>query len=156
MLTRIGNMIWASVAVLVLVMAEAGCHSALSTSPFRPQHAPITLLEVLFASVAVVWFAGALSLFCRKVPARIGWTSSLIGSGASVCFFTVMVVGLVWVSLNPGSPDNNRLRELGVSAFERASASILAVMQFSIPLVISVLLFLGLLLKRRELMGHSR
>jgi hypothetical protein len=155
MLTRIGNMIWASLALLVLMGAEAGCHSALSPSPSRLHHGPITVREVMFASVVLLWFAGAARLLFRKRPARIGWISSVVGAGASVCFFTAMVLGLIWVGLHPDSPDTNRLRELGVSAAERTFTSILCVMQFSVPLAISLLLFVGLLLKRRELVGGS-
>jgi hypothetical protein len=155
MFIRIGNMVWASLALLVFVMAEAGCHSALSASPARSHHGPITLLEVLFDVVVLVWFAGAVTLFLRKVPARIGWTSSLVGVVAAICFFSAGVVTLVWVSLEPNSPDNVRLSELGVGAAERAFTSMTAIIMFCIPLGISVLLCIGLLLKRRELLGSA-
>ena len=69
MFTRIGNLIWASLALLVLLGAEAGCRSALSHSPPRLHHGPITIREISLVLVVLIWLAGAVGLFLGKRPA---------------------------------------------------------------------------------------
>ena len=102
MLTLVGNLILASLALLVGFMAEAGYDSALSP---LPPHGPITTREVVLDALVIFWFAGAVMLFYRKRTAW--WVGSLIGIGASVCFFTACLVAVVGSCVFPSS-DNAR------------------------------------------------
>jgi hypothetical protein len=103
MFTRVSNLILASLALLIILIVEAGYDSALVLA--RPHHGPISVRKILIDAIVIFWFAGALGLFSRK---RIAWVGSLLGIGASVCFFVsclVDVVGLwVFQSSNPAYP----------------------------------------------------
>jgi hypothetical protein len=144
MLTRIGNLILASLALMVSLMGEAGCHSAVSSSPPHP-HGPITIREILIDSIVIFWFAGALGLFSRK---RLAWIGSLVGTGASACFFAVSLVTIVGLYIFPNA-DMERLRDLGGSGY--MAALIIGVGEFSVLLVVCLGLFIGLLRMRKEL-----
>jgi hypothetical protein len=144
MLTRVGNLILASLALMVSLMGEAGCHSAVSSSPPHP-HGPITIREIAMDSIVIFWFAGALGLFSRK---RLAWIASLVGIGASACFFAVSLVTIVKLYIFPNA-DMERLRDLGGSGY--IAALIIVVGESSILLAVCLGLFIGLLRMRKEL-----
>jgi len=144
MLTRVGNLILASLALMVSLGAEAGCHSAVSSSPPHP-HGPITIREVVMDSIVIFWFVGALGLFSRR---RLAWIASLVGIGASACFFALSLVTIVRLYIFPNA-DMERLRDLGGSGY--IAALIIGVGESSVLLAVCLGLFIGLLRMRKEL-----
>src|SRR5208283_4659139 len=128
LLIRVGNLILASLTFLVSLMGEAGCHSAVSSSPPRLHHGPITIREIIIDSIALFWFAGALGLFSRK---RLAWIGSLVGTGASACFFAVSLVTIVGLYIFPNA-DMERLRDFGIGGY--FVALVIAVGEFSVLL----------------------
>lgn len=145
LLIRVGNLILASLAFVVSVMAEAGCHSAVSSSPPRLHHGPITAWEILKDLIAVFWFAGALGLFSRK---RLAWAGSLLGTAAAACFFATLFVEMVGLYIFPNA-DMERLRDMGSSGY--IAALVIMVGEFSVLFAISLGLFVGLIRMRKEL-----
>jgi hypothetical protein len=130
---------------MVSLMGEAGCHSAVSSSPPRLHHGSLTILEIVMDSIVIFWFAGAVGLFSRR---RIAWIGSLVGTGASVCFFAVSLVTIVGLYIFPNA-EMERIRDLGTSGY--IAALVIAVGEFSVLLAISLGLFIGLLKMRKEL-----
>jgi hypothetical protein len=145
MFTRVGNIIFASVALLVFLMSEAGCHSAVSSSRSRLQHGPVTVREIVADSIVLIWFAGAVGLSSRK---RLAWIGSLLGVGASACFFAASLVMILWLYFHP-SPEMGRTQALDGAGFIATHA--IAVGEFAILLSLSLALFIGLLQMRKEL-----
>jgi hypothetical protein len=145
MLTRVGNLILASLALLISLGSEFGCHSAFSSSPPKPQHGPITVPEIVMDSIALFWFVGAVGLFSRK---RLAWIGSLVGTGASACFFAVSLVTIAGLYIFPNA-DMERLRGFGIDGY--IFTLIFIVVEFSVLLAVSLGLFIGLLRMRKEL-----
>ena len=143
MLVRVGNMILASLALVVCFMAEAGCHSALSPSPSRPHHGPVTVREILMDAVVIFWFVAALALSSKR---RIAWIGSLLGTGVSACFFGAGTIVITGLCLFPSAGD---ARNWGVSG--RIFLFIFAGGMCLVFLATSVGLFVGLLRMRKEL-----
>jgi hypothetical protein len=145
MLTLVGNLILASLALLVCFMGEAGCHSALSSLPPHP-HGPITIREVVQDALVICWFAGAVGLFYRK---RIAWwLGSLIGIGATACFFGALLGAAVWSCFFPDA-SMERLKDHGSVVY--AMALVFLFGQFSLLVAVSLGLFVGLFRMRRDL-----
>jgi len=146
MTTRVGNLILASAAVLISLIAwrgwrwagSVGHHSPTASDPFLP----LLLLLIL----AACWFAGAIGLFFHK---RVAWLVSLLGAGTSVCFCGALIVGLVWVYFHPIA-DTGSGRDFPVAVL------LIALLQFSFPLAASLALVLGLLRMRTVLFGLCR
>jgi hypothetical protein len=142
MLTRVGNLILASLALMVSLMGEAGCHSAVSSLPPHP-HGPITIREVVMDSIVIFWFAGALGLFSRR---RLAWAGSLLGTGASACFFATSLVTVIGLCIFP-SAEQARDWDFGGRIF----SLIFGGGMFSALLAVSLGLFVGLIRMRKEL-----
>jgi hypothetical protein len=134
-MTRVANMLMASIALLIALMGEAGCHSALSSGPARLHHGPITAREILIDSVALIWFVGALGLSSGK---RFGWVPSLIAVEASVCCFGAVIAVTVSLYFSPKASDI-------------MPGIVIGALQFSGLFAISVVLFIGLLKMRKDL-----
>jgi hypothetical protein len=134
-MTRIGNIVLACIALLLAFMAEAGCHSALSSAPQRVSHGAVTLREVLVDSITVLWFAGAASVSAGR---RFGWIPSLIGSGAAAAFLGVLSVGL-WTAY------------LSQTGREELAGVIVGSVSFGVMCAACVAVFIGLIRIRREL-----
>jgi hypothetical protein len=149
MLVRIANLIFASVAFMSAMMAECGVRAWAGSPPVRPH--PITALGLLMDLIALCWFTGALGLFFRK---RLAWIGSMIGAGASVCFWASMLVMGIGLFLFPNLFPNaqmERLRNLGGHGY--VFGIVATVLYVSIVLAISLGLFIGLLRKRKDLLG---
>ena len=144
MFTRVGNLILASLALMVSLMGEAGCHSAVSALPPHP-HGPVTIREVVMDAIVIFWFAGALGLFSRK---RLAWIGSLIGTGASACFFAACLVTIVWLYIFPNA-EMMRDKDFGIGGY--IAALVIGAGQFSVLLAVCLGLFIGLLRMRKEL-----
>jgi hypothetical protein len=142
LLIRVGNLMLASFAFLVSIMAEAGCHSALSSSSPHP-HGPITIYEVVRDSIVILWFAGALGLFSRS---RTAWVGSLVGSAATTCFFATIPIMVVWMYIFPTA---ETLPGHG-SAIMGYIGVLLFAGLFSLLSAICFGLFIGLLKMRKE------
>ncbi len=134
-MTRLGNMFLACSALLVAFMAEAGCHSALSSGPPRVSHGPVTLREVLVDSVAVIWIAGAVGVSSGR---RFGWIPSLIGTGATAIFFGSSFVGIWILYFSPEEPQLLAGVIIGSALFAGLCMACVAV-------------FIGLIKMRKEL-----
>jgi hypothetical protein len=145
LLVRIGNLFLASLACLVMLMAEAGCHSALSSAPPRLRHGPITAWEILRDLVAVFWFAGAVGLFSHK---RLAWVGSLLGTGISACFFATLLVETVALYFLPDA-GVGQIRDRGDGGY--IIALIVFAGEFSVLLMASLALFVGLFRMRKQL-----
>jgi len=145
--TRIGNLILASFALLIFVMAESGCHSALSSSPPRLHHDPVTAREIVMDSIVLFWFAGAVGLSSRR---RLAWIGSLLGVGASACFFAVALVGLVGLYMFPNE-EMHRLRYISGTASGYLAGLVIGVVEFSVVLALLLAVFIGLLKMRKDL-----
>ncbi len=144
LLIRAGNLILASFFFLAMLMGEAGCHSALSSSPPRLHHGPVTIREIVMDSITLVWFAGAVGLFFRR---RLAWIGSLVGTGASAGLFGALGVTAV-TFLFPGA---EVWQERGSALATRVIAIIGTAGFFSVLLAVSLALFIGLLRMRKEL-----
>jgi hypothetical protein len=126
-------------------MAEAGCHSAVSSSPPRLHHGPITAWEIFKDLVVVFWFAGALGLFSRK---RLAWIGSLLGNGATACFFATLLVELAGLYIFPNA-DTERTRDR--SGVGYIVALVIMAGEFLLLFAISSGLFVGLIRMRKDL-----
>jgi uncharacterized membrane protein len=149
--TSIINLMAASGVFLISIMAESGCHSALSMSPPRTHHPPITIREISMDLVALVWFAGAAGLFFRK---RTAWIGSLLGVGASVCVLTALLaaaMGLCFFSSTEADSYSGG-NQAGVGYI---FAIVVTLIQVSIMLAICLWLLLGLIQMRKEVFAHS-
>jgi len=142
MLIQVGNLILASLALMISLMGEAGCHSAVSTSPPH-HHGTITIREVVTDLVVIFWFAGALGLFSRQ---RFAWVGSLVGTGASACFFAEGLVGVFTLCIFPSAEE---ARDWGLGA--RMFSLVIGGGQCAFFLAVSLGLFVGLLKMRKEL-----
>jgi hypothetical protein len=142
------NLMMASGALLIFIMGESGCHSALSMSPPRP-HPPMTVRELAMDSMVLFWFAGAVGLFFRK---RLAWVGSVIGAGVSASFVTACLVGIIVAYLYPDA-DMNRLKEIGAAGY--IFALVAGLTQFFLLLALSLHLLIGLLRMRKELFAAS-
>ena len=93
-------------------------------------------------SITLVWFVGALGLFSRR---RLPWIGSLIGVGASVCFFAACLLAIVRFHIYPNTDEGlfTDIRTVGFVVF--------ALGMFTIPFALSLGLFIGLLKMRSEL-----
>ena len=140
MLTRVGNLILASFALLESLVTG---HPPLSFSLRR--HFPLTVRGAVIDAIVIIWFAGALGLFSRR---RWAWIGSLIGTGASACFFGVSLVTTVWSYIFPNADmqHGRDTTDLGY-IFEL----IFTVGVLSVFLAIASGLFFGLLRMRKEL-----
>jgi hypothetical protein len=141
------NLILASGAILITIMAFSGCRSALSPPP-PPNPHPETARGIIMDLVAVCWFAGALGLFSCK---RLAWVASVVGAGAAVCFFGASFFTIIALYLYP-TEEMNRNRnfgDFGNTGYIFALISI--VTQFSFLLAISLRLLIGLFRMRRDI-----
>ena len=146
MLTRAGNLIFASFALLISIGVEIGCHSALMFSPPRSHHPPITVREIVMDAVALFWFAGAVGLFFRK---RLAWVGSLVGVGATVCDIAAFLIEFIWFNLYPNAEMYRLNPDIGSPGDTRAFYD--SIIELSLLLVLSLGLFIGLLRMRKEL-----
>jgi hypothetical protein len=139
MVIRIGNLILASGAVLVSLIAWLGWHWAGSYGHRSPTASEPLLPLLLVLILATCWLAGAVGLFFHK---RMAWLVSLLGAGASVCSCGALIFGLIWVFLHPNA-------DTGPSQDFPVAVVLIALLQFSIPLAASLALVRGLLRMRR-------
>jgi hypothetical protein len=147
---RIANLICASVAFLSMTMATCGVRAWAGSPPVRPH--PMTARGLIMDLIALCWFAGAVGLFFRK---RLAWVGSVIGTGASVCFWAAALVTGMGLFLFPDLFPNaqmERLRSSGLAGYN--IAIVFALIYLSVLLAISLGLFIGLLRKRKELLGR--
>ncbi len=143
---RLGNLIFASLALSIFVMGELGCHSALSSSPPRLHHPPVTIREIVVDSMVLIWFVAAVALFFRS---RLAWIGILLGIGAAVCFSVWLLIGIAGEYLFPNS-EAQHLRESSIVAY--ILALVVGLGFFAVCFGLSLGLFIGLLKKRIELM----
>jgi hypothetical protein len=140
------NLIIVSGALLIFIIGESGCHSALSMSPPRLHHPPITVRELATDSVTLFWFAGAVGLFFRK---RLAWVGSLFGVGASVCVLTAFLAAGIGVCLYPTAETEQYIcRDQAGGGY--IFAYVVTLTQFSILLAICLRLLFGLFQTRKE------
>jgi hypothetical protein len=145
LLIRVGNLIMASFFFLAMLMGEAGCHSALSSSPPRLHHGPVTIREIAMDAITLIWFAGALGLFSRR---RLAWIGSLVGVGALVCASVAILATVAGLYLFSWG---ELMQDQGVARVSHIFA-IVATAGFCLVLFAgSVGLFIGLLRMRKEL-----
>jgi hypothetical protein len=142
MLVRIANLIFASGALLISVMAMTGARWAGSPPPTPHM---FTAREFVGDMLILCWFAGAVGLFFRK---RLAWISSLVGVGASVCFLAVSFVMIIGLYLFPNE-DMRRLSDIGGSGY--VAGLIIAAVEFTVLLVLLSALFIGLVKTRKHL-----
>jgi uncharacterized membrane protein len=142
MLVRIANLIFASGALLISVMALTGARWAGSPPP--TPHI-FTVREFVGDLVISFWFAGAIGLFFRK---RLAWISSLVGVGTSVCFIAVAFATIIGLYLFPNE-DMHHLRDIGGSGY--IAALVIAIVEFSVLLALFSALFIGLFKMRKDL-----
>ena len=145
MTTRVGNLLASSAAVLISVGAWRGWHWAGSRGHASPTAHDLYLPLLLALILATCWLASAVGLFFHK---RMAWVASVVGAGTSVCLSGALIVGLVWVYSHPSA-------EAGPADFS-AAVLVLALLQFSVPLVASLALVLGLVRIRPSLFGNCR
>jgi hypothetical protein len=145
LLICVGNLILASFFFLVMLMGEAGCRSALSSSPPRLHHGPVTIREIAMDSITLVWFAGAVGLFSRR---RLAWVGSLVGVGALACAFAAILATVAGLHL---SSSGELMQYQGVARVSHIFA-ITGIAGFCLVLfAVSLGLFIGLLRMRKEL-----
>jgi hypothetical protein len=145
------NLIIASGALLILIAGESGCHSALSMSPPRLYHPPVTIREVAMDSVILVWFAGAVGLFFRK---RLAWIGSVIGAGASALLFAAILVTGIQIYLYP-TPETEQYGTPAQDVAGHLFAFVFLQALFSTLLAIVLRLLWGLVQMRKELFVRS-
>ena len=138
------NLILASGAILITIMAISGCHSAVSPSPPPSPHRE-TARGIIMDLVAVCWFAGALGLFSHK---RLAWVGSIIGAGTTICFFGACFFELIALYLYP-TTEMNQIRDSGDAG--HILAMMVGVTQFSLLFAIAFRLLIGLLQMRRDI-----
>jgi hypothetical protein len=100
------------------------------------------------SAVVLIWFSGAIGLLFRK---SIGWFGSLLGSGITAGFFVWAIIVLVSLYHHPNA-ELTRLKDMGGRVdygFVIFSVGVFV----SIPAIISAVLFVGLLFKRKELVA---
>jgi hypothetical protein len=143
------NLIFASVAFMSGVMAEFGVRAWAGSPPARPH--PVTARGLIMDLIVLCWFAGAVGLFFRK---RLAWVGSMIGSGASVCLWAAALVTGIGLFFFPNHFPNAQMERLRNDGQAGYIFSIVATLLYvSFLLAISLGLFIGLLRKRKELLG---
>ena len=140
MLTRVGNLLLASLALLLSLVTG---HPPLSFS--LRHHFPLTVRGALTDAIVIIWFAGALGLFSRR---RWAWIGSLLGTGAWACLFGVSLISTVWLYVYPNA-DMQQLRDTSGPGY--IFELVLRVGVLSVFLAIASGLFFGLLRMRKEL-----
>jgi hypothetical protein len=106
------------------------------------------LRGVTMNAVVLIWFTGAIGLLFRKA---IGWFCSLIGSGIAAGFFVSAIIELVSLIHHPNA-QLTRLKDMGGPVDLQFVYFVVGAFM-SIPAIISLLLFVGLLFKRKELVA---
>jgi len=132
-------------------MATCGVRAWAGSPPSRPHALNASWLIMIL--MVLCWFAGALGLFFRK---RLAWVCSMVGAGASVCVFAGILVTGIGLSLFPNLFPNaqmDRLRSFGHTGYY-VFGIVFALMYVFVLLAISLSVFIGLLRKRKELLGH--
>jgi hypothetical protein len=141
------NLIFASGAALMTLMAVSGCRWAGSPPP--SPHYPLNGRELIAGLIVISWLAGAVGLFFRK---RLAWVGSVIGVGSSVSFFDAGLVVAIAVYFYPDA-ELNRVKEFGMNGYIFAFVYMFTV--FSILLAVCLRLLLGLFQMRKEIFAAS-
>jgi hypothetical protein len=142
---RIANVILASSAFLILTIAMCGGRWA-GTPQWR-EHSLDGYGLIMFL-IVLCWFAGAVGLFFRK---RLAWVASMIGVGVSVCLFAAALWTTMGLFIFPDA-EMDHLRNFGGGGY--ILAMIVSITEFLLLLAISLGLLIGLLRKRKELVGR--
>ena len=145
MITRLGNLLFASFALLIIVIGQLGCRSALSSSEPRPPQFPDSISGVLMGLVALVWFVSAVGLFFRK---RLAWVASLAGVAVAMCFAATGLAVIGWLFLFPDA-HMEKLKSYGSPGYILSAVTALG--EFAGVLALLSAIFIGLLKMRKEL-----
>ena len=150
MLVRTGNLIFASCAFVLDLMVLCGVRHA---GPPPISHYLDNARGIIVDLIVLCWFAGAVGLFFRK---RLAWVCSLIGVGASVCLFgaiSVTGIGLFFFPHFFPNAEMEKLRNMGGYPGGYTFAIVFVTTWFLFLLASSIGLFIGLLRKRKNLLG---
>jgi len=100
MLTRIGNLIFASFFLLLVI----GRDWRWAGSPAPSPHVPMTFYGVLLTALIGIWFVAAIFLF---VQSRIAWFGSLVGVALALGFYMFVIVSLFSEFLFPNTQQSH-------------------------------------------------
>jgi hypothetical protein len=142
---RVGNLVMACLAVLLFASGWADWGWAgfgwQGKPPFEPP--PLDAWTFLQGFIVLCWLSGAIGLFYRKKLALI---SSLIGLGAFALLFGGMLASALWLFAFP-TAELQKMERTGGYGF----GAVFLITVFSVPLGISLSLFVKLMRGRKEL-----
>jgi hypothetical protein len=142
---RICNLIFASLAVLIILGGLNGCRWAGSSSPPRlhPFSDFMTPTGIIMSAIAISRLAGAFGLFSGK---RLAWVGSVIGAVAATFSFASRLVGFFVIFIHP-SAEIIEIRNSPNGGYIFVMVFYLTL--FSLLLAFAVRLVIGLLHLRR-------
>ena len=141
MLTRIGNLFFASCFLLMVI----GRDWRWAGSPAPTQHGPMPVYGIVLTAVICIWFLAAVILFIRS---RLAWLVSLVGLGQTVIFFAWVLMSIAGDYFFPNAQMQHDREMTGAVASVMALLTALGF--FSVWLAVSLGLFIRLLKMRRE------
>jgi hypothetical protein len=153
MLTRIGNMILASlfsflVCFIFLTMIWPDNWRLLSPPPPRPSVETWPFYDKVVAwaigiLVICIWVISAAFLFDRR---RFAWFGSLLGVGSAICLFVCLLIDAVWeIVFSSRVEDSYSSGAAFIIGMISAFGFIIGCLTFS------VVIFIGLIKNRKEL-----
>lgn len=151
MLTRIGNLVLASLFLLLVLFVALAMNwpdnwGLLSPPPHplvepRPFYNPVVAWTIC-VSVIWIWVISAAFLFVRR---RFAWFGSLLGVGSAICLLMGILIEAVWEGFF-----SSRTEEY--SSFAAYAIGMIFGFGFLIGwLTFSIAVFIGLIKNRREL-----
>ena len=141
MLTRIGNLIFASGFLLMIIGRDWRWAGSSATTT----HGPMPILGIALTTIICTWFLAALILFFRS---RLAWFVSLAGLGQTVLFFAWVLMSIAGEYFFPNAQMLHDREMTG------AVASVIALLMafgfFGVWLAVSLGLFIRLLKMHSE------
>lgn len=142
MITRIGNLILASLFLLMIV----GRDWRWAGSPAPTPYSSMPLYGIVLTGIVYIWFLAAMILFFRS---RLAWLACLAGVGLAVVCFAWISMSIFGECFFPNAQALHDRETVGTVT------SILALLTgfsfFGVCLALSVGLFIGLVKMRRDL-----
>ena len=143
-LTRIGNLVFASFFMLMII----GRDWRWAGSPAPTPHVPMPFYGVLLTALICVWFASAVFLFFRS---RIAWFGSLVGVTLAIGFYMFVLASVVREFFFPNAQQAHDQAAVIGGTVSLVFLYALGVAFFTFWFALTIGLFIGLLKMRRDL-----
>lgn len=143
-LTRIGNLVFASFFMLMIIGRDWRWAGSSAPSP----HVPVPLYGVLLTASICIWFASAIFLFFRS---RIAWFGSIVGVALAISFYVFVIASVVREFFFPNAQQAHDQAAVIGGTVSLIFLYVLCVAFFAFWFALAIGLFVGLLKMRRDL-----